>query len=47
MDGGRDHVVYCASGGRSGRAVALLRERGFRAQSLRGGMNGWQAAQAP
>jgi len=39
-------VVYCASGVRSLRAVAILRERfGFRtSRSLRGGMHAWRAA---
>ncbi len=39
----RDLVVYCASGGRSARGAQLLRERGFRASSLRGGMEAWAA----
>ena len=35
-------VVYCKSGGRSARAVALLRERGFaRAHNLAGGILRW------
>ncbi len=35
-------VVYCKSGGRSARAVALLRERGFaRALNLTGGILSW------
>lgn len=39
----RDIVVYCASGGRSARGAQALRERGFRAVSLRGGMEAWNA----
>jgi adenylyltransferase/sulfurtransferase len=35
-------VVYCKSGGRSARAVTLLRERGFaRAANLTGGILRW------
>ena len=40
----QDVVVYCASGGRSGRAVQHLREHGFHATSLRGGLDAWRAA---
>ncbi len=39
----REIVVYCASGGRSARGAQILRERGFRAVSLRGGMGAWNA----
>lgn len=39
----REIVVYCASGGRSARGAQMLRERGFRALSLRGGMEAWNA----
>ncbi|WP_420453908.1 ThiF family adenylyltransferase [Rubrivirga sp.] len=39
----REVVVYCASGGRSARGAQWLRERGFRAVSLRGGMDAWNA----
>ena len=39
-------VVYCASGGRSGRAVQVLRERGVHAVSLRGGVAAWRALSA-
>ena len=35
-------VVHCKSGGRSARAVALLREKGFtRASNLTGGILSW------
>ena len=45
LDDVRDQeiVVYCASGGRSAVGARLLRERGFRAVSLRGGMQAWSA----
>ena len=39
----RDIVVYCASGARSAAGARLLRDRGFRAVSLRGGMMAWNA----
>ena len=39
----REVVVYCASGGRSAVGARLLRERGLRARSLRGGMEAWNA----
>jgi molybdopterin/thiamine biosynthesis adenylyltransferase/rhodanese-related sulfurtransferase len=37
-------VVYCQSGGRSARAVALLRSRGYDARSLAGGILAWSNA---
>jgi len=37
-------VVHCRSGGRSARAVELLREHGFDASNLRGGLLAWKAA---
>jgi molybdopterin/thiamine biosynthesis adenylyltransferase/rhodanese-related sulfurtransferase len=38
----RDIVVYCLSGGRSARAVRLLREAGFyRVRGLAGGLRAW------
>jgi len=40
----QDVVVYCKSGGRSGAAVRWLRDRGFRAWSLQGGYDAWQAS---
>jgi len=38
----RPLVVHCKSGGRSARAVALLREHGFDARNLSGGLSAWQ-----
>jgi len=35
-------VVHCKTGGRSSRAVALLREQGFDARNLSGGLSAWQ-----
>lgn len=40
----RNVVVYCAVGGRSGRAAAWLREQGFNAHNLRGGVRAWAMA---
>ena len=42
LDPGAEIVVHCKSGGRSARAVALLREKGFtRASNLAGGILNW------
>jgi molybdopterin/thiamine biosynthesis adenylyltransferase/rhodanese-related sulfurtransferase len=42
LDPSAEIVVHCKSGGRSGRAVVLLRERGFtRASNLTGGILQW------
>lgn len=37
-------VVHCRGGGRSARAVSLLRAEGFEAHNLRGGLLAWKAA---
>jgi adenylyltransferase/sulfurtransferase len=38
----RDIIVYCRSGMRSARACALLRQHGYAAQSLAGGLLAWR-----
>jgi rhodanese-related sulfurtransferase len=40
-------LVICRSGGRSSRAVAALRNAGFDAVNVTGGMQGWAAAGLP
>jgi adenylyltransferase/sulfurtransferase len=43
-----DLVIYCRTGGRSGQAVAFLRQRGYpRVRNLVGGINGWADAIDP
>ncbi len=45
---GRPVVTVCRSGGRSGTAIGLLRQRGIEpVASMAGGMLAWQAAQLP
>jgi MoaD family protein len=42
LDRNRDLIVHCKMGGRSARAVALLKERGFtRVRNLKGGILEW------
>ncbi|MCU0969004.1 MAG: cyclic nucleotide-binding domain-containing protein [Rubrivivax sp.] len=41
LDPADTHIVYCRSGRRSKAAAFLLRERGFRALSLAGGLADW------
>jgi len=41
LDRGRDVVVYCHHGTRSAMAAEWLREQGFRARSLAGGIDRW------
>lgn len=42
LDSAREYVVHCRTGGRSARAVALLRDAGFRkVWNLRGGIKAW------
>ena len=38
----REVVVHCRSGARSGRAVAFLRERGYDAVNVGGGILAWE-----
>lgn len=40
-------VAVCRSGNRSGQATELLRQRGFNAHNMRGGMNAWIQAGLP
>ena len=35
-------IVYCRSGNRSGKATKILKENGFAAVNLIGGMNSWE-----
>ena len=35
-------IVYCRSGNRSRTAVKVLKENGFNAFNMNGGMNGWK-----
>jgi adenylyltransferase/sulfurtransferase len=41
LDKKQKYVVHCRSGGRSGRAVAILREKGFDATNVAGGILAW------
>ncbi|MCS7185081.1 MAG: rhodanese-like domain-containing protein, partial [bacterium] len=42
LDSSKEYVVYCKSGGRSFRAVQLLRRIGFtKVKNLRGGINAY------
>ena len=43
----RDIVVVCRSGVRSGRVTATLRNAGYEATNLTGGMQAWAAAGWP
>lgn len=48
QDRARKMVVYCAVGGRSSRAVRLLKEKGFQnVYNLDGGLRAWVAAGEP
>lgn len=44
---GRTFVVYCRSGRRSMNATAFLRERGFNALNLEGGILSWRESKYP
>lgn len=48
LDKEKPVMVYCAVGGRSGKAAAKLTEMGFKnVTDLEGGMNAWKAANKP
>lgn len=47
LDKSKPVYVYCASGGRSGAAVAALRAKGFTAYNLAGGITAWKRASKP
>jgi len=42
LDKNKEYIVYCAAGGRSSRAVNIMKEVGFtKAHNLTAGYNGW------
>jgi len=47
LDKTRPVYVYCASGVRSAAAAAALRDKGFTAINMEGGMNAWKRAGKP
>jgi adenylyltransferase/sulfurtransferase len=47
IDKADDVVVYCKMGIRSERAAELLRQAGYRATSLRGGIAAWSSEVDP
>jgi len=48
IDKGTPAIIYCRSGGRSGKIVTLLREAGYeKALNLKGGILAWANAQLP
>lgn len=48
LDKDAKYIVNCQMGGRSARAVSLLKELGFKnAMNLEGGINAWKAAGLP
>ncbi len=44
VDKNAEVVVYCKMGGRSAKAARLLREKGFNAVSVAGGIDAWSVA---
>jgi rhodanese-related sulfurtransferase len=47
LDKSKPVYVYCASGARSGAAAAALREKGYTAINMDGGLNAWKKAGKP
>lgn len=47
LDKNRRVIAVCHGGGRSGRVAAALTELGFNADTLTGGMSGWEAEGLP
>ena len=43
LDKDKTYFVYCASGGRSGKAASMMKDKGFsKVYSLEGGMTAWK-----
>ena len=48
LDKNKPVLVYCASGGRSGRAMQMMKEKGFtEVYNLEGGINTWRQQDMP
>lgn len=48
LDKDKTYLLYCASGARSGKALEIMKEEGFKnVFALEGGLNAWQAAGMP
>ena len=47
IDKKRPVLLYCAAGGRSGRALEFLESHGFNAKHVLGGISGWAGAGLP
>lgn len=48
LDRNQPYIIYCRSGARSAKALAMMRELGFRnAYDIQGGILAWQAAGYP
>jgi rhodanese-related sulfurtransferase/thiol-disulfide isomerase/thioredoxin len=47
LDKSKPVYVYCASGVRSDKAASVLREKGFTAVNMEGGLNAWKKAGKP
>lgn len=41
IDKGKEHIIVCHSGGRSGVASAILAANGFKVKNMTGGMLDW------
>lgn len=42
LDKGKEYIMVCRSGSRSGKAVKLLQKEGFQAVNMKGGMFSWR-----
>jgi len=48
LDPKKTYLLYCASGGRSGETLTLMKEKGFKnVYDLKGGFNAWRAEGKP
>ena len=46
LDKDKRHIIYCRSGNRASRVVAMLKREGFKAENM-GGFKHWLAAELP
>ena len=43
LDKSKNYIVYCKSGGRSGKALAKMKKQKLKVRDYQGGIMGWQA----
>jgi rhodanese-related sulfurtransferase len=47
LDKDKQYILYCRSGNRSGKALEIMKQKGFNASNLEGGIMKWEAEGLP